>query len=147
MDLGPGSYLTRHVLIFRDPEKTQIESGMRLAYDRASLDHRHLTEMITAGKKDIEFVELKAHQTIKAIHTGQIDAGVWNLDEIIESGYDDLNVVPIQQFADVSKFSTAVIVITRGDGDMAQLLRQYVQPERVCSIQLAVREGRLPADY
>ena len=109
LDLGPGTYLTRHVLIFRDPAKERIESGMRVAYDRASLDHRHLTEMFTAGIRNITFVELKAHQTIRAIREGQIDAGVWNLDEIVESGYEDLNVVPIPHFTDSVAFSSAVL--------------------------------------
>lgn len=147
VDLGPETYLTRHVLVFRDPEKAEIESGMRVAYDRASLDHRHLTEIITAGIRDVEFVDLKAHQTVKAIRSGEIDAGVWNLDEIMESGYQDLNVVPIRQFMNVTDFSSAVLVVNRGDEDMAQLLQQHVLQQTVCGIQDAVKEGRIAADY
>lgn len=147
VDLGPETYLTRHVLVFRDPAKTRIEAGMRVAYDRASLDHRHLTELITAGVRNVEFVDLKAHQTIRAIRDGQIDAGVWNLDEIMESGYRDLNVVPIRQFMNVTDFSSAILVVNRGDDNMAQLLRSHVTQQRVCGIQAAVREGRIPADY
>lgn len=147
VDLGPGTYLTSHVLVFRDPDKSRIESGMRVAYDRASLDHRHLTEMLTAGIRNVEYVDLKAHQTVKAIRSGEIDAGVWNLDEIMESGYPGLNVVPIQLLADAPKFSTAVLVTKRGDETLAQLLRQHAQPEAILSIQQAVREGRLAADY
>lgn len=147
VDLGPGTYLTRHVLVFKDPEKIDIESGMRIAYDRASLDHRHLTEMITAGIKHVELVDLKAHQTIRAIRAGEIDAGVWNLDEIMESGYQDLNVVPIPHFTDGVAFSSAVLVINRGDENMRQLLRQHVDQAAVRDIQTAVRENRIPADY
>ncbi len=147
VDLGPGTYLTRHVLIFRDPGKSQVESGMRIAYDRASLDHRHLTEIITAGVRGVQLVELKAHQTIRAIRSGEIDAGVWNLDEIVESGYEDLNVVPIRQFADSTAFSSAVLVINRGDENMAQLLKRHINPNFVRSIQNDVKENRIPADY
>lgn len=147
LDLGPGTYLTRHVLIFRDHDKHEIESGMRIAYDQASLDHRHLTEMITAGVRNVELVELKAHQTIRAIRSGEIDAGVWNLDEIMESGYQDLNVVPIRQFTDGVAFSSAVLVINRGDETMAQLLRQHVHQAALRDIQTAVRENRIAADY
>ncbi len=147
VDLGPGSYLTRHVLVFREPGRTDIESGMRIGYDRASLDHRHLTEMITTGVRNIELVDLKAHQTIRAIRSGEIDAGVWNLDDIMESGYTDLNVVPIRQSTDGVAFSSAVLVIHRGDENMAQLLRQHVDPHTVRDIQTAVREERIPSDY
>lgn len=147
VDLGPGTYLTSHVQVFRDPEKKQIESGMRVAYDRASMDHRHLTEMVCAGIRNVELVDMKAHQTIQAIRSGEIDAGIWNLDDILESGYQGLNVVPIRQFADAQLYSSAVLVIRRGDENIAQLLRQNASPAAVVPIQNAVREKRLSADY
>lgn len=147
VDLGPGTYLTSHVQVFRDPEKKQIESGMRVAYDRASMDHRHLTEMVCAGIRNVELVDMKAHQTIQAIRSGEIDAGIWNLDDILESGYQGLNVVPIRQFTDAQLYSSAVLVIRRGDENIAQLLRQNASPAAVVPIQNAVREKRLSADY
>lgn len=147
VDLGPGTYLTSHVQVFRDPEKKQIESGMRVAYDRVSIDHRHLTEMVCAGIRNVELVDMKAHQTIQAIRSGEIDAGIWNLDDILESGYQGLNVVPIRQFTDAQLYSSAVLVIRRGDENIAQLLRQNASPAAVVPIQNAVREKRLSADY
>lgn len=147
LDLGPGTYLTRHVLIFRESGKTDIESGMRVGYDPASMDHRHLTERICAGVRNVHLVDLKAHQTVRAILAGEIDAGVWNLDEILESGYEGLNVVPIRQFTDLSAFTSAVLVIRRGDESIAQLLRQCIQEEPIRRIQEAVRSGAIEADY
>ena len=147
VDLGPGTYLSQHVLVFREPGKTAIERGMRVAYDRASMDHRHLTEMMCAGVRNIKLVELKAHQTVPAILAGQVDAGVWNLDDILESGYEGLNLVPIHQTSGASAFTSAALVIRRGDENMAQVLRQYVQPAAVLEIQDAVRSGTSPADF
>lgn len=147
LDLGPGTYLTNHALIFREPGKTAIESGMRVAYDRASRDHRHLTEMITAGVRNVQLVELKAHQTIRAIRDGEIDAGVWNLDDILESEQKDLQVVPLAHFTDQTAFSSAVLVIKRGDDHMRQLLCQHVVHSRLRDVQTAVRERRMMADY
>lgn len=147
VDLGPGTYLTSHVLVFREAGKSAIESGMRIAYDQASVDHRHLTELICAGVRNVKLVELKAHQTIQAIQNGDIDAGVWNLDDILESGYKGLNVVPIRQFTDFNAFSSAVLVIRRGDENIAQLLRQCIRAGAVQRIQSAVRAGTTPADY
>lgn len=147
LDLGPGTYLASHVLVFRDPSKTGIEDGMRVAYDRASMDHRHLTEMVTADFHNITLVEMKAHQTIKAIRSGDVDAGVWNLDEIMESGYTDLNVVRLPVLPETAQYSSAAFVVSRNNDEIAQLLRQYVHPETVCAIQQAVREGRISADY
>lgn len=147
VDLGPGTYLTSHVLVFREAGKTAIESGMRIGYDRSSVDHRNLTELICSGVRGVKLVELKAHQTIRAIQNDEIDAGVWNLDDIMESGYKGLHVVPIRQSADISAFSSAVLVIRRGDESIAQLLRQSVRLSTVQRTISAVRAGTIPADY
>lgn len=147
LDLGPGTYLTRHMLIFRDPEKKNIESGMRVAYDRDSMDHRHLTELMVSGVPGVILTEMKAHQTVKAIQTGQVDAGIWNLDDILESGYTDLNMVPIPITAETAKYSSAAFVVSRSNQEIAQLLRQTIRPDMVRQIQQAVRDGRIDADY
>lgn len=147
LELGPGTYLTSHVLIFRDPEKRNIEPGMKVAYDRDSMDHRHLTELMVSGVPNVELVDKKAHQTIKAIQDGEVDAGIWNLDEILESGYTDLNTVPIPITAETGKYSAAAFVVSKGNEEIAQLLRQALRPEQVRQIQQSVREGQTEADY
>lgn len=147
VDLGPGTYLTRHVLLFRDPEQKQISAGMRVAYDRSSLDHRHLTEEVTAGVKGVAYVDMKAHQIVRAIRDGKIDAGVWNLDDILESGYSDLNVCPIRNSSSTNVYTSAVLVIRRGDENIRQLLQRHVRPDEIVRIQCAVREKRIPAEY
>lgn len=147
MDLGPGTYLTRHMLIFRDPEKKAIESGMRVAIDRDSLDHRHLTELMISGVPDIVLTEIKAHQTVKAIQTGLVDAGVWNLDDIVESGHTGLNMIPVPVTPETGKYSSAAFVVLRENQEIARLLRQSIRPEIVRQIQKEVREGYMDADY
>ena len=147
LDLGPGTYLTRHVMIFRDPEKKAIESGMKVAYDPDSMDHRHLTELMISGVPNVNLVKMKAHQTIKAIQAGEVDAGVWNLDEILESGYTDLNMIPIPITPETAKYSSAAFVVSRGNQEIAQLLCQAIRPEKVRKIQQDVREGKLNADF
>lgn len=147
LDLGPGTYLTRHMLVFREPDKQVIESGMRVAYDRDSMDHRHLTELMIGGVSGVELVEMKAHQTVKAIQSGQVDAGVWNWDDILESGYTDLNMVPIPITSETAKYSSAAFVVSKENQEIAQLLRQIIRPEAARQIQQAVRDGQIDADY
>lgn len=147
VDLGPGTYLTRHVLLLRDPDASGITEGMRVAYDQDSLDQRSITEKLTEGLAHIHLVEIKAHQTVRAIMNGEVDAGVWNYDDIVESDYQGLNVVSIDQLVDLSSFSSAVLVVNHQDENMARLLRQYVHPQLVQHIQQDVREGIRSADY
>lgn len=147
VDFGPGTYLSRHVLLLRDQNATGIEAGMRVAYDRTSLDQRDITGLITAGMHGIRFVELRAHQTVNAIRAGVIDAGVWNMDEIVESGYQGLHILPLDDFIDVSSFSSAVLVVRRGDEALCQMLKRYVNPAEVRRIQNGVKGGEISADY
>lgn len=147
VDLGPGSYLSRHVLVLRDPSALGIVPGMRVAYDRTSLDQRHITERITHGIEDIHFVDLRAHQTVNAIRDNSIDAGIWNMDEIIESGYEALHVVALDKNIYSEDFSAAVLVIRKEEEALHQLLRRYVVPNRIKQIQNSVRAGTHVADY
>ncbi len=147
VDLGPGSYLTRHVLLLHDADDKGISDGMRVAYDRDSVDHRDITDLLVAGHKRIQLVDIKAHQTVRAVMNGDVDAGVWNYDEILETGYQGLNVAPIQGVSDISIYSSAVLVVNSQDENMLRLLRQYVQPQEVARIQNAVRSGEITADY
>ncbi len=147
VDLGPGTYLSRHVLVLRDPEATGIEPGMRVAYDHTSLDQRRITEGITRNVEGIQLVELRAHQTVNAIRNNVIDAGVWNLDEIMDSGYENLHMVDLDRTTYTDAFSTAVLVVRQGEESLCQLLRRYIDLPRVRKIQNDVRAGKLKADY
>lgn len=146
VDLGPGTYLSRHVLVFRDPDVKGIESGMRVAYDRTSLDQRHITEKITQGIKGLQFVELRAHQTVGAIRNDLIDVGVWNLDDILDSGYVGLHIEELETDFE-EDFSSAVLVVKAGERSLCQLLNRYVELPRVRKIQNDVKAGRIPANY
>jgi hypothetical protein len=65
----------------------------------------------------------------------------------MESGHKGLNLVPIRHFSDFSVFSSAVLVIRRGDENIAQILRQCVHGSEVRRIQSQVRSGSAAADY
>lgn len=147
VDLGPGSFLSRHVLVLRDPNVNGIENGMRVAYDRTSPDQRQITERLTEGVKGVHFVELRAHQTVSAIRSGAIDAGVWNMDEIVESAYEGLHLVDLGPSVRSDDFSSAVLVVREEEDASRLLLQRNVKPEQVKAVQDAVREGRMEADY
>lgn len=147
VDLGSGTYLSRHVLILKNPQARGLQPGMRVAYDRTSLDQRHITEQLTQGIGDIRLVELRAHQTVNAIRSGMIDAGVWNMDEILESGYKGLHVLDLDKTAYTDDFSSAVLVIRQGEEALRHILCRYVEPSRVREIQEGVRTGQYAADY
>ncbi len=147
MDFGPGSYLSSPALVLRDSNAKGIESGMRVAYDRTSPDQQHITELVCKGVDDVEYVEIHAHQTISAIRSGLIDAGIWNMDEILESGHQDLNIIPLDNFVDVSAYSTATVLVRKGDSATKQILEHYLDKDIITGVQNDVKQGKIPADY
>lgn len=146
-EFGAGSYLSRHVLVLRDDRASKIEDGMKVAYDRGSLDQRTIMDKLIEGKKNIQLIDIRAHQTIAAVQDGRIDAGVWNDDEIIESGYNNLHIIPLDNQFDVEKFSTAVLIIKKENDALEKILLKYIDRKRVREIQKKVKSGEIPANY
>lgn len=147
MDFGPGTYLSKHVLLFANPEEYKIKEGMRIAYDPTSIDHRDITKILTDGISDIHLVEIRAHQTVGKLLAGEIDAGVWNYDEIIETGYQGLHYVELSEKVDISSFSSAVLLVGKGKNGMKAILKKYIDIESTCQIQQEVKMGRRMAIY
>ena len=50
-DFGPGSFLSKHVLLLADESKDGICDGMKVAYDSKSLDQSRITDNIVKGKR------------------------------------------------------------------------------------------------
>lgn len=146
MDFGPGSYLSSHVLLFRKGVD-RIQDGMKVAWDDNSLDQRSISTLVTEGR-DVEFVPLRTQQTVAALLSGTIDAGVWNYDAVTEN-HDtaSLSVIPVPDEVYCDGFTSAVVVARRDDEAMARLLHRYVSMERTNWIIEEVREGRMPAVY
>lgn len=141
MNFGAGSYLSRHVLLLRDRRAEGICDGMRVAYDEDSLDQSRITENLIQDKQ-VERVNIRTQQTISALLDGTIDAGVWNYDGIIESGYlSQWNMVFLKEDEYSSRFSTAVIVIKKGSTYLAELLKKHINIDVTLKILNEVRAG------
>lgn len=147
LNFGRGSYLTKHVLLLRKEGIHGVEDGMRIAYDRGSLDQRMLVDILTANKKNIRYVDIRAHQTITALEMDKIDAGVWNYDEIVENQHENLHMVSLEGNEELDKFNSAVLIIRKGEAAVEQLLTKYMKVSKICEIQSLVKEGKLVANY
>ena len=115
--------------------------GMKVAYDEDSLDQSKITQNLTKNKK-VRLVNLRTQQTISALLDGTIVAGVWNYDDMIENHrLDDLKIVFLAENEYNNLFSTAVMVIRKGNDYLAELLRKNISVEMTLKILGEVREG------
>lgn len=146
MDFGVHTYLSRHIILFAEDVKTGIEHGMRVGLDSSSFDQQALTKELTKNY-NVQFVEMPGHQLIYGLKEGQIDAGVWNYDEIIDKNYQHLNYQFIEDNQLQREMSTSVIICQKNEAMLHTILKKNVEKESLLEIQKQVVEGKTIPRY
>lgn len=142
-EFGPKSYLSSHVIVFSDPNSNSIEDGMRIGIDNDSTDQSKLTYHITANHK-VHYVNLNYNQILNKLRSGDIDAAVWNEDEIRES-YPNIHYKAIDGIDEND--TIAVIVANKNAIELCALLTQLIDVDTVQSIQHLVAHGKMIPRY
>jgi len=144
MNLGTETYVSKHVLVFREAGHEDIEDGMRVGIDRQSLDQSHFTYRVCEGKQ-VEMVEVGYMQIPVALQRGLIDATIWNRDEL--HNYNELHVVESRE-VEANSTNTEACIVTRKDATaLTHLLGEFLQVERIQQIQQDVLSGALIPRY
>lgn len=146
MDFGVHTYLSRHIILFAEDAKTGIENGMRVGLDSSSFDQQALTKELTKDY-DVQFVEIPGHQLIHGLKEGQLDAGVWNYDEIVDKNYQHLNYQFIEDNQLQREMSTSVIICQKNEAMLQTILKKNVAKESLLEIQKQVVEGKTIPRY
>ncbi|MGH3310909.1 MAG: GntR family transcriptional regulator YhfZ [Streptomyces sp.] len=93
-DLGPGTYVGAHGLLLRRGV-TPATSGLRVAVDSSSEDLRMLATRAFAGRTDVTWVEASYMQLRGLFARAEVDATVWNLDEVRDHLGPDVEALPL----------------------------------------------------
>lgn len=142
MTFGKNSYLSEHVIVFKDDSMKEICDGMRIGIDYDSVDQRMLTEQVCQGK-DIEYVSVDYSGILERVLHGDIDAAVWNKDEITDK-YVKVNYT---ELTEQDSTSEAVVVVSKYEPELVELLRNIIDSETVVNIQRLVLEGKITPSY
>ncbi|WP_347548624.1 GntR family transcriptional regulator YhfZ [Pseudalkalibacillus hwajinpoensis] len=81
---GNNSYVSGHEVFFADSKVQHIQKGMRVGIDYSSADQHLLTEHEVEGI-DVELVEVNYMQLMEMLKNNEIDAAIWNKDEMTYS--------------------------------------------------------------
>ncbi len=142
-EFGAKSYLSNHVIVFSDASINAIQDGMRIGIDNDSIDQTNLTNYVTKNHK-VRYVNLNYNQILNKLSSGDIDAAVWNEDEIKES-YPNIHY---KQIDGIDENDTiAVIVANKNAIELCTLLTQLVDVDTVLSIQHLVALGKMIPRY
>lgn len=147
-EFGPRTYVQDHVVVFRDPGATRIESGMRVALDPASVDQMILTCYECQGI-EVQYIETPYTQILQKLSSDQLDAAIWNMDEVEEKKFS-FNVHPLSQerSRNVARDDTvAVLVASSEDTTLIKFLQQCLDFASIQRIQEQVINRQIIPAY
>lgn len=146
MGFGNFSYVHKHALLFANMNDSAIRDGMRIGVDKTSTDQYLLTVGQCQGL-NVSFVELAYNQIIAKLQAGEIDAAIWNVDEVVERKLD-VRYVPLTEKNGYGESDTeAVVVVRETDSGMKSLLGSFIREHEVVDYQQRVVTGRLVPRY
>jgi ABC-type nitrate/sulfonate/bicarbonate transport systems, periplasmic components len=145
VEFGKYTYVNEHAMIFADASKRDFEDGMKVGIDRSSIDHYLMTLKQSEGKK-IQLVDLAYNQVISKLKTGQIDAAVWNIDEIIERKLN-IKYYPLTSKDFKGEDTVAVMVVNGNNYGIKNLLMHFIDREAVVETQRQVIKEAIIPNY
>jgi hypothetical protein len=145
MQFGKYSYVNEHVVVFGDNSKKVIEDGMKIGIDKSSIDH-HLLTLKQCCSKNVQMVELAYNQIISKLLTREIDAAVWNIDEIIERKIN-IKYCPLDENNYEKDDTEAVLVVRKENELITKILRHFINEMKVISYQRQVIKGEIIPNY
>lgn len=142
-DFGKGSYLSDHIILFSDDNNHDIKDGMVIGIDNSSIDHRDLTHSV-CDKYDVTYVDVDYNKVLSKVLNKEIDAAIWNKDEIYDK-YIKINykVVTNEDEDD----TTAVLVVNSERSELISLLNDIIDEKIVLDNQKLVLEGKIIPSY
>lgn len=144
-EFGENSYVTKHGLIVRQGLE-QFESGMKIAIDESSPDQQMLTRQEFIGKQ-VEYVPVSYNQILQKLENKDVDAAVWNFDELQEKNIP-YQLIPLknQEAIKMDRNGTiAVVVMYHKNHNAENIIRQLVDFGKIEQIQAQVlKHKRIP---
>ncbi|MCP9955267.1 GntR family transcriptional regulator YhfZ [Actinomadura madurae] len=146
-DLGPRTYVGAHGVLLRAGVSLD-DPDLAVAVDTSSADQQELTRLVFSGRS-VRYVETSYMQLGELFRRGEVDASVWNLDEVHQHIDEDCATIPFDELtsADLAdRNSSAVLAVRADDSPALEAVRGRISADLVTRTQRAVLTGdRLPS--
>ncbi|MCI1857511.1 MAG: GntR family transcriptional regulator [Sporolactobacillus sp.] len=138
------TYLSEHVIVFRKNTDAQIMDGMKVGVDSNSIDYAVLTKKIL-NHHNVQLVEMPYNQIVQRIQGGDIDAAIWNKDEVIEKNYP----VDYQKIDSdlIEKASRASLICRKNDTFTEKIISSCFDFNKLLHIQQLVISKKIFPEY
>ncbi|WP_188698565.1 GntR family transcriptional regulator YhfZ [Pullulanibacillus camelliae] len=137
---GPGTYVTEHKVFFSDSSKRRIEAGMRVGIDRSSSDQANITLNECQGIA-VDFVDTNYMQLFDMLKQGDLDAAVWNIDEVRSVQTFQTGEFQSVEARTLAKQASEATIIVDGMRHEVKEQMTLLDVESVCRTQLSVEKG------
>lgn len=143
VEFGNGTYCSSHVIIFHDPDADVIQDGMKIGIDRSSIDQENMVRL-ACGDKEVQLVPVEYNSLLGRVMGGEIDATVWNLDEV----KDRMAKINYRKISEMHDSDTNAVMIVNGTREeMVSILKKMVSVDDVLTTQKMVENGTLTPSY
>lgn len=147
VEFCPRSYMDQPAVVFSNEDMTEIQDGMKIGIDEYSYDHVYLNELVCRGK-NVTFVPLKYSELSEKLSKGEIDASLWNLDEVKEKFIlKNIHKVDCEIVEETEDAGTAVLVVRRDDQRLKLLLSDILDIKNIHEIQAEVLQKKMLPAY
>ncbi|OYD06809.1 GntR family transcriptional regulator YhfZ [Paludifilum halophilum] len=143
---GEKTYVNRHGILFADQSEDRIRPGMRVGIDPSSPDQSDLTRAECRGL-DIQWIEVNYMQLFPQLENGEIDAAVWNLDEIPPTSKWGLGTFRSESAQSMSRLLSEATLLTRRPGEEVWAILKELPLKPIIQTQQSVLEGKTLPHY
>ncbi|GAA0732718.1 GntR family transcriptional regulator YhfZ [Clostridium oceanicum] len=141
----PHSYVNEHVIVFKSKEDEQIKDGMSVGIDYSSIDHQILSHY-ECGNKKVKYVSMIYSQILNKILSGEIDAAIWNKDDVKDSGKKfNFHSISNEKFKYAD--TEAVIVANKSKEYLIKILNKFIDKSQILDIQKKVVNEEMIPNY
>ncbi|MFM1564461.1 GntR family transcriptional regulator YhfZ [Helcococcus ovis] len=142
-ELKHQSFLSKHVLMFKNPNFKTIEDGMTAGIDSDSLDQETLTYLLCKDK-NVNIKKISYNQLVENLESGKIDFAVWNGDELKDK-YNQIITKDLD--VDDSINTIAVIIVHKDNILIKKIIEDFIDIEFVEEIQNKVINNIIIPSY
>ena len=145
LGFDPHSYVNEHIVIFKNKEDKEIKDGMNVGIDYSSIDHEILSLHQCEGK-NVNYVSMIYSQILNKILSGEIDAAIWNKDDIKDND-KKFNYYSIRNEKFNYADTEAVIVVNKNNEYLTKLLKKFLDKDQILDIQKKVVNEEIIPNY
>ncbi|MFM1515270.1 GntR family transcriptional regulator YhfZ [Helcococcus ovis] len=142
-ELKHQSFLSKHVLMFKNPNFKTIEDEMTAGIDSDSLDQETLTYLLCKDK-NVNIKKISYNQLVENLESGKIDFAIWNGDELKDK-YNQIITKDLD--VDDSINTIAVIIVHKDNILIKKIIEDFIDIEFVEEIQNKVINNIIIPSY